>query len=634
MVIPANVWRIDSDAFKGCNNLKVSVYPKSVALKYCQENDISYRVLVPQAVRSVLAEQKSIDAKDCAVATFTVKTSKKALSLKLCAESGAQVAEFTEKNAQVVASDDELTWTFDYAFVNDGKRELSLIAVTEDGKCEAWPITADMRGTRVKAASFPGAWAERGKAAQIRVTTNMGADTLRMYSEGGVLIRTWSAEGNSTVSGSDRIWSVTYAFANMGTRTMTFRALRNGVGGHTSASAQVKVELPVTVDSVSASTATVTAKETLKFTVKTSTNAKYVRMYSEGGYMVKSWAAEGNSTVSGNVRIWTLSYAFGNAGDRTLTFRASADGTHVSEGKSASVKVMTVPDVTSASASTATVTVGNTLTFTATTPTNSRYLTLYAEGGTKVKTWNCDGNSTVSGNVCMWKVEYTFGGTGDRRITLKASADGTNYGSGKELAVKVLPVMNVTSANASVATVTAQETMTFTVRTPAGASVLALFSEGGSFVKSWSSDGNSTVSGSVRTWKVQYAFGGTGDRRVTLKASADGVNFGKGVELAVKVLPLPGVQSAKFSGSTVKRGANVNVVVKTSSNSRYLHMFVEDGKLYRTWSSEGNSVISGGYRVWTVPLSFSAAGTRKITFRASADSAHYGSAMTATIKVK
>ena len=102
----------------------------------------------------------------------------------------------------------------------------------------------------------------------------------------------------------------------------------------------------------------------------------------------------------------------------------------------------------------------------------------------------------------------------------------------------------------------------------------------------------------------------------------------------MKVLPLPGVQSAKFSGSTVKRGANVNVVVKTSSNSRYLHMFVEDGKLYRTWSSEGNSVISGGYRVWTVPLSFSAAGTRKITFRASADSAHYGSAMTATIKVK
>ena len=831
IVIPENVSMMGDDIFKNCDSLTVGVYPGSVALTYCQTNSIPYVVRVPQVMRSAKAEQKSIDAQDCAAATFTVTTSKDAQSLKLCAESGAQLAVFTAENAQVAASDDALTWTFDYTFAEDGERQLSLIAATADGVCVAWPIAVSLRGAQVMDAAFPDERVEKGKAAQIRVTTSMGADTLCMYDEAGELLCSWPAEGNSTVSGGSRVWSVTYAFSTTGSYTMTFRALCNGAGGQTSASAQVNVELPLTVESVSASTTTVTVKETLTFTVKTSTNAKYVQMYSEDGSFVKSWAAEGNSTVSGSARIWTLSYVFDNEGERTLTFRASSDGTRVGEGKSATLQVLPVPrvisasksagtvtlyesvtftvytsvnarflkvagsgyvrqwssegnsevsgdrrvwtvefvfddadrtgdcymtaevsadgvnfsedrveasvwvdplpDVTEVSASTSTVTVGEPLdvyvitawnaryltlysesgtpvktwnceenseesegellwtveyafggtgdrrvtlktsidgvrydsgkelavkvlplpavtkeraslstvtvgkplTFKATTPEYARYLTLYAEGGFRVKTWSCEGNSRVSDDGREWAVEYTFGGTGDRRVTLKASADGVHYGGGRELAVKVLPVMNVLSASASAETVMAQETMTFTATTPADASVLVLFSEGGTRVKSWSCGGNSTVSGSVRTWKVQYAFGGAGDRRVTLKASADGANFGEGRELAVKVLPLPGVTSASASMPTVSVGTPLTFTATTPANAQYLTLYAEGGTQVKTWSCDGNSTVSGDVRTWKVQYAFGNAGDRRITLRASVDGAHYGSGRELAVKV-
>ena len=59
----------------------------------------------------------------------------------------------------------------------------------------------------------------------------------------------------------------------------------------------------------------------------------------------------------------------------------------------------------------------------------------------------------------------------------------------------------------------------FTVKTPAYAKFLALFSENGTKCKVWSKTGNSTDDGETRTWTVSYSFKGVGEREITFRTS-------------------------------------------------------------------------------------------------------------------
>ena len=76
--------------------------------------------------------------------------------------------------------------------------------------------------------------------------------------------------------------------------------------------------------------------------------------------------------------------------------------------------------------------------------------------------------------------------------------------------------------------------MTFTVKTPAAAKFVALYTESGAKVKVWGMSGNSTVSGDVRTWTIQYAIASKGERKLTFRASTNGVyGAGKVVNITV-----------------------------------------------------------------------------------------------------
>ena len=121
---------------------------------------------------------------------------------------------------------------------------------------------------------------------------------------------------------------------------MTFKACADGYGFYgegKTVSFKVTASLPA-VTSVTASPATVVAKQSVTFTVNTPSTAKYLAMFSENGSKVKVWGMTGNSTVSGSVRTWTVTYAIANKGNRVLTFKCSANGTY-GEGKTVSVKV-------------------------------------------------------------------------------------------------------------------------------------------------------------------------------------------------------------------------------------------------------------------------------------------------------
>ena len=133
---------------------------------------------------------------------------------------------------------------------------------------------------------------------------------------------------------------------------------------------------------------------------------------------------------------------------------------------------------------------------------------------------------------------------------------------------------------------------------------------------------------------MSYAFQNAGDRKVTLKASADGSHYGMGKTMSVKVLAIPNMESVSFSQTSAKVGESVTVVAVTPVNAYNLHMFLEGGSLYRTWHSADYATQYGDILLWRIPYTFYSKGNRSITFKASADGSHYGTGKTATIAIK
>ena len=270
------------------------------------------------------------------------------------------------------------------------------------------------------------------------VKTSSNVNYLMLYTEGAKqLVKTWAAAGNSTVSGSVRTWNVSLKINDPGNRALVFR------GGTTSATAVTNM-VPVAftvlktgVISASAKNAAIKAGGQQVFTVKTTADATKLFEYAEGGNLVKTWtASSSNSTVSGNVRTWTVSQNIQNAGKRSLIFKAGTSSTPTAAQRSAA---FTVEDVwvNSASVKYASIRKATTQTFTVKTTSNAQYLMLYAEGGNLVKTWPAAGNSTVSGGVRTWTVNLTINTPGNRVLTLKAGKTTTPSALGKNVSFTV-----------------------------------------------------------------------------------------------------------------------------------------------------------------------------------------------------
>ncbi len=77
----------------------------------------------------------------------------------------------------------------------------------------------------------------------VRATVKSGADAkyLTMYTEAGGKIKTWPAAGNSVLSGTTRVWTVTTSFAGAGAREFTFKASKDGTAYGTGKSAKIQI---------------------------------------------------------------------------------------------------------------------------------------------------------------------------------------------------------------------------------------------------------------------------------------------------------------------------------------------------------------------------------------------------------
>ena len=510
-----------------------------------------------------------------------------------------------------------------------------------DYSCTSSEYTHYVEGTvyrpdlDVHSAEFDSSMGYAGTPVGIAVTTSFDACYLHMYGEGGALIKTWDMAWNVSDSGDVRTWNVDYTFSSAGERKMTFKASSDGVNMGEGRTAVITVASGAPAVGRAEFGKSIAAKgETVNITVTTNSDATQLIMYSEGGGKVKTWAADGNSAVSGGMRVWNVSYAFVSAGNRTLTFKASRDGgATVGKAKTAGIKVVEAK-VTSAAFNSSIGYVNAATGMTVKTNADMKYLHMYAENGALVKTWAADGNSGVSGSVRTWNISYVFGGAGSRTMTFRTSVDGEYKSAGvsaKVLLASGAPAVGQVLFSKKIAA--KGETVTITVKTNSDATQLIMYSEGGGKVKTWAADGNSSVSGTVRVWKVTYAFGGAGNRTITFKASRDGgKTVGKGNSAGIQVISA-NVTSAKFNSSIGYVKNAMGITVQTHADVKYLYMYGEGGALIKKWDASGNSSVSGSVRTWNVSYAFSSAGNRKMTFKGSIDGAYTGTGMTASVLV-
>lgn len=390
------------------------------------------------------------------------------------------------------------------------------------------------------------------------------------------------------------------------------------------------------VISASAEYPSITKTSVQDFTVKTTTDVNYLMLYAEDGKtLVKTWQASGNSTVSGDVRTWKVSQPINTPGDRKLVIKGgTTNNTPVTNAVTASFKVEST-GVISASAKYATIRQGGEQVFTIKTTSDAKYLVEYAEDGFKVKTWTANSsNSTVSGNVRTWTVKQNINTAGKRTLSFKAGTTLTPTSAQRSVTFTVEEVARVDSASVKYATIGKGGTQTFTVKTNSVVQYLMLYAEGGNLVKTWAASGNSTVSGSVRTWNVSLAINTVGNRKLVFKGGTiNNTPITNAITVSFKVENIQ-IQSVTVKCSKIAKGANQTFVVKTSADAKYLVEYAEDGFKVKIWAAtDENSSVSEGVRTWTLTQPINTDGKRMLSFKAGSTSTPTSAAATVSFTV-
>ena len=474
-----------------------------------------------RTIHSVNAKYSSITKS--ATQEFTAVTTSDVKYLMLYAEGGNLVKNWAASGNSTVSSGGKRIWNVSQAIGTTGDRKL----VFKGGTTNTTPVTNavtvsfKVESTGIISASVKNATIKKGGTQEFTARTTSDATYLMLYAEGGNLVKTWTANSsNSKVSGNERIWTVSQSISSAGNRNLILKAGKSP----TPTSAQRIVTFTVEdtwVNEASATYATIGKGGTQTFTVKTTSTAQNLMLYAEGGNLVKTWPASGNSTVSGDVRTWTVNLAIGTAGNRELTFKAGKTTTPSPFGKSVKFTVAE-KKIVSASAKYSAITKTSMQGFTVTTTADVKYLMLYAEGGNLVKSWAASGYSTVAeNNIRTWNVIQEIGTAGDRKLVFKGGTTGnTAVTNALTVSFKVVN-SGVLTVSAKNATMNSGTTQTFTVTTTADCNYLAEYAENGNLVTNWKANSsNSKVDGNVRTWTVTQTIGTAGKRTLMFKAGS------------------------------------------------------------------------------------------------------------------
>ncbi len=566
--------------------------------------------------------------------TITVTTTTRAKYISLYSENGAKVGTW---NTGYTDASGKRIWKIEYTFTGSGTRTFSFRA-SEDGSIWGKALSAKSflimpDADQIFSAQFESD-STTGVQVPFTVVTTIAANSIRMYAEDGSVVRTWTS--GYTDKGVLRTWKLSYTFSGAGNRCLTFKASADNVNYGTGVTAKVMVNKAVEAVRIDSAkfNSSATVGKAVGITVTTPTSVKYIAMCDSTGKTVyKTWNS--GYTDSGTTRTWKVSYSFSGAGNRTMYFKASADNSAWSSLVSASVTVNKAVEAAKINSVKfdSSVTVGKAAGITVTTSTTVKYIAMCdSTGKTVYKTWTS--GYTDSGTTRTWKVSYSFVGAGNRTMYFKASADNSAWSNLVSASITVNKAVEAAKINTVKfdSSATVGKAAGITVTTPTTAKYIAMCDSTGKTVyKTWNS--GYTDSGTTRIWKVSYSFAGAGNRTMYFKASNDNSAWSNLVSAAVtvsKAVVAPKVNSAVFNSDAVV-GKNVGITVKTTTATKYVRMCAENGGTVKTWSS--GYTDSGDVRTWQLTYSFSGAGYRSITFKASADNSKYDTGIVAKVAV-
>ncbi len=583
--------------------------------------------ILPPTLSSVVFDAETIIVNE--TATITAVTSTNAEKLRMY--SGDMLVKTWSEG--YTDSDLERTWEVTYTFNEEGEKKYTFSAFNTAGLSEGTEASIIV----TKAAELPTMAsvqlstdsAEVAEEITIHAVTSLDTDELCLY-EGETLLETWTEEYTDT--DSERVWEIPYFFSEAGNRTLIFKA-RNADGlsegkkvALTVTNSSEGIEAP-TISMIDFATETVTVNEEVTITAETSTDAEKLLMY-EGNTLLEAWTDDYSD--DGENRIWEVSYAFSETGERDIIFKAgNSDG--ISDGINATITVIsaaTVPSLSCIDLEMNVVETNQAITITAETSTDANTLEMY-DDGILCETWMT--GYTDEEETRIWTVIHAFIEAGERILTFRAVNE---IGSSEETDVSltvtepepVLAIPTLGTAFFTEDTAEVKEKVGIVVETSADADELYLYS-GKTLVKTWTEE--YTDNGETRTWVVGYAFSGKGKRTMTFKAgNAAGISDGLNATITI-VAAVPTLTSVQFDDPSVALKQDASITAVTSTNTTKLSMY-SGSSLVKTWTS--GYTDNGSLRTWKVKYAFNGKGKRTLTFKAG-NASGMSAAKKATITV-
>ncbi len=269
------------------------------------------------------------------------------------------------------------------------------------------------------------------------------------------------------------------------------------------------------------------------------------------------------------------------------------------------------PSVNSVRFDTASVEVGKAAGIIAVTSVNADKLCMYA-GDTLIQTWTDE--YMDDGSVRTWNVSYAFKGKGNRTLRFRAGND-SGMGLAVDASVNVtdritVPVISDVIFSTSAAAVGTP--VRIVAVTSTDTEKLCMYADD-KLVKTWTA--GYTDKSSARTWNVEYAFSGKGNRTLSFRAVKSGAQS-KEINASIVIVDadsVPLIYSVVFSKDSVKQSEDVGVIAVTTVDADKLCMYL-DGKLVRTWTA--GYTDRDFFRTWNVKYAFTGKGNRTLTFMA------------------
>ena len=95
-----------------------------------------------------------------------------------------------------------------------------------------------------------------------------------------------------------------------------------------------------------------------------------------------------------------------------------------------------------------------------------------------------------------------------------------------------------------------------------------------------------------------------------------------------------GVMSAEGAYTTIAKGSSQEFTICTTTDAKYLMLYIENGSLTKTWEADKYSTVNGSVRTWKVTFKIGTAGKRVFTFKAGSTTTPTNPERTVSFEVK